>query len=123
MEQGAEITAPHGITITHEDDGTVLVVLRGEIDASLRSAASQGMVAVVRAEGPVTVDTSEVTFIDSSGLAFLLQLQGVTTDAGRPLLLRDPSGAVLDLLSLVGLDTLFVTEEAGTAGPPTPNGV
>ena len=69
------------------------------------------MVAVLQADGPVVLDTSAVTFIDSSGLAFLLQLQGVASDAGRPVVLRDPSGAVVDLLSLVGLDTLFPRAE------------
>ncbi len=115
MEQSTGVAVPSGITVTSQGDA-VLVHLRGEIDASLRDAASRCMVAVVGCDGPVTIDTSEVTFIDSSGLAFLLQLQGVTTGARRAVLLRDPSGAVLDLLALVGLDTLFVTEATETTG-------
>jgi anti-sigma B factor antagonist len=109
MDPSTEVAVPPGITVTRDDDA-VLVHLHGEIDASLRDAASRCMVEVIGCEGPVTIDTSQVTFIDSSGLAFLLQLHGVATDGGRPLLLRDPSGAVLELLALVGLDTLFATE-------------
>lgn len=119
MEHSAEVVAAHGITVTHED-GSVVVRLWGEIDATLRNAASQCMVTVVDSGGALTIDTSGVTFIDSSGLAFLLQLQGVATDSGRPVVLRDPSGVVLDLLALAGLDQIFVTEateviEAGEA--------
>ncbi len=112
MEHSGEVAGAHGITVAH-DDGAVLVRLWGEIDASLRNAASQCMVTVVGSDGALTIDTSGVTFIDSSGLAFLLQLQGVATDAGRPVVLRDPSGVVLDLLALVGLDRLFATEVGG----------
>lgn len=114
MDRCAEVTAPHGISVS-ERDGTVTVRLAGEIDAGEREHASRCMVAVLAGDGPVVVDTSAVTFIDSSGLAFLLQLQAVLTDAGRDLRLRDPSGAVLDLLALVGLDTLFVTERTPEA--------
>lgn len=111
MEHSAGVAAPQRITVTH-DDGTTLVHLLGDIDASLRDAASRCMVTVLRSDGPVTIDTSGVTFIDSSGLAFLLQLQGVASDAGRPVTLRDPSGVVLDLLALVGLHRLFPHTEA-----------
>ncbi|WP_298458814.1 STAS domain-containing protein [uncultured Cellulomonas sp.] len=110
MDQSDGAGSPHGITV-EQRDGTTTVILRGEVDAGQREAASQCMVAVLEADGPVVLDTSAVTFIDSSGLAFLLQLHGVASDAARPVLLRDPSGAVVELLALVGLDTLFPRAE------------
>jgi anti-sigma B factor antagonist len=110
MDENNGAPEPRAITV-EQSDGTTLVRLRGEIDASLRYAASEAMVAVLAAEGPVVIDTSAVTFIDSSGMAFLLQVHGVATDAGRPVDLRDPSGVVVDLLALVGLDSLFRPEE------------
>lgn len=110
MEHSAGVP-PRSITVTR-DDGVVLVHLDGEIDATLRDAASRAMVTVVGGDGPVVIDTSGVTFIDSSGLAFLLQVHGVATAAGRHVSLRDPSRAVLDLLALVGLDGMFPTAEA-----------
>jgi anti-sigma B factor antagonist len=110
MDQTTGAPQPHAITV-EQTGGATLVVLRGEIDASLRHAASEAMVAVLAAHGPLVIDTSAVTFIDSSGMAFLLQLHGVATDAGRSVDLRDPSGVVVELLALVGLDTLFRPEE------------
>jgi anti-anti-sigma factor len=110
MDENTGAPEPHAITV-EQIGGTSVVRLVGEIDASLRHAASEAMVAVLAAQGPLVIDTSAVTFIDSSGMAFLLQLHGVATDAGRSVDLRDPSGAVVDLLALVGLDTLFRPEE------------
>lgn len=113
MDESTGAARPHDITVQTVDGGTV-VVLRGEIDAGLRAAASGCMVTVVAAEGPLVIDTSAVTFIDSSGLAFLLQLQGVASAAGRAVTLRDPAGVVVDLLALVGLDGLFVQATSGS---------
>ena len=110
MDQSTGAPRPHSITVERTDDAT-LVVLRGEIDAGLRSAASDCMVGVIAAGGPVVVDTTEVSFIDSSGMAFLLQLHRVVSDAGRHVVLRDPSGIVTDLLALVGLPSLFLPGE------------
>jgi anti-sigma B factor antagonist len=111
MDQNIGVSRPREITVD-DTDGTTLVRLRGEIDAGLRHAASEAMVAVLAGQGPLVIDTSAVTFIDSSGMAFLLQLHGVASDAGRPVVLRDPSGVVIDLLALVGLDTMFRREDA-----------
>jgi anti-anti-sigma factor len=106
MDENTGAPEPHTITVERTGD-TMVVRLRGEIDASLRHAASEAMVAVLAGHGPLVIDASAVTFIDSSGMAFLLQLHGVATDAGRSVHLRDPSGAVVELLALVGLDAIF----------------
>jgi anti-anti-sigma factor len=106
MDDTTGAQQPHGITLD-DAGGTTLVRLSGEIDAGQREAASRCMVGVLGGTSPLVIDTSAVTFIDSSGLAFLLQLHAVAADAGRAVELRDPSGAVVDLLALVGLDTLF----------------
>ncbi|GAA2721261.1 STAS domain-containing protein [Cellulomonas aerilata] len=110
MDETTQAVEPHAITVQGAD-GLTVVTLRGEIDAGLRHAASDAMVAVLAGQGPLVIDTSAVTFIDSSGMAFLLQLHGVASDAARPVVLRDPAGAVTDLLALVGLDQLFRPED------------
>ena len=110
MDESTGTSGPHEIMV-EESAGATEVVLRGEIDASLRAAASECMITVLAGRGPLVIDTSAVTFIDSSGLAFLLQLQSVASDAGRSVTLRDPSGVVVDLLAMVGLDSLFTPNE------------
>ena len=111
MQVGAGDGGSEGITV-ELDGGAAVVHLRGDVDVDMRAAASRAMVAVLGCDGPVTVDASDVGFIDSSGLAFLLQLHGIATGAGRPLTLVDPSGAVRNLLARVGLDGMFATEDS-----------
>ena len=94
--------AHSGIRTSEEGAGT-LVVLWGEVDASLRDEASMSMVDVVRRGGPVVIDVSGVTFIDSSGLAFILQLHRLGEESGLPVALRDPSPLVVDLLEMIGM--------------------
>ena len=95
-------------SITSQDiEGTTHVVLRGEIDAALRDQASEAMLFVVSANNPVVADVADVTFIDSSGLAFLVQLHRLCAESGLDLELRDPSQSILDLLEMLGMGGEF----------------
>lgn len=97
-----------GFSITTQDiEGTTHVVLCGEIDAALRDQASEAMVFVVSANNPVVADVADVTFIDSSGLAFLVQLHRLCAESGLDLELRDPSENILDLLEILGMSGEF----------------
>jgi len=53
--------------------------------------------------GPVLLELADVDFIDSSGLATLLNAQGRLTRVGRRLVLIAPSAPVRRLLSAIGL--------------------
>ncbi|WP_066460748.1 STAS domain-containing protein [Sanguibacter suarezii] len=93
-----------GSSITPQDiEGTTHVILRGEIDAALRDRASEAMLFVVSANNPVVADVGGVTFIDSSGLAFLVQLHRLCAESGLDLELRDPSENIVDLLEVLGM--------------------
>jgi anti-sigma B factor antagonist len=107
----ADRPAPESEITVHRGPEALVVRLAGDIDAGMRDAASEAMVAVVRETLPLVIDTSGVTFIDSSGLAFLMQLHRVATDGDRTVALRDPSRVVVDLLAMIGLDRLFVDEQ------------
>lgn len=82
---------------------TSRVVLTGDVDAALREQASAVMADVVLRDGPVVVDTSNVDFLDSTGLAFVLQLVRVGEEDGRDVVLQDPPGHVTDLIDVVGM--------------------
>ncbi|SDB87477.1 anti-anti-sigma factor [Sanguibacter gelidistatuariae] len=109
-----------GYSITSRDvEGTTHVILRGEIDAALRDQAGEAMVFVVAANSPVVADVADVTFIDSSGLAFLVQLHRLCAESGLDLELRDPSQNILDLLEVLGMAGEFTvqhTEDRETLG-------
>lgn len=86
-----------------EDGERTLVRMWGEVDAALRDQASLAMVQCLQRARPVTVDAGALTFIDSSGLAFVLQLHKVGQDDGMPLVLRDAPDLLTDLLEMVGM--------------------
>lgn len=79
----------------------------GEVDAAV-----QGDVAILladhlrdTADEPLTVDLSEVTFIDSGGLRLLYT--AAEAKPTPPVLVSAPA-RVVDLLRLSGVDTMFV---------------
>ena len=92
--------------------GTTHVFLCGEIDAALRDQASEAMVFVVAANRPVVVDVTDVTFIDSSGLAFLVQLHRLCGESDLDLELRNPSENILDLLEVLGMREEFTISQS-----------
>lgn len=77
--------------------------LWGDVDATLREQAGLVMAEVVLRSGAVVVDASEVGFIDSTGLAFVLQLVRVGEEEGLEVVLQDPPPHVMDLVHLIGM--------------------
>lgn len=107
--------SPVGSITVHPHAEGALVVLRGEIDGSLRDAASMSMVHLVERGGPVVVDTGDVTFIDSTGLAFIVQLYRLGQETGQPCSLRNPAPMVLEMLDVLGMGGRMAVDVA----PPT----
>lgn len=97
----------HGTIEIHVEDERSRVVLRGEIDGARRDEASSALAAALAAALPVDIETSEVTFIDSSGVAFLVQVLSIGTDEGFVVRLVEPSDVVVDVLTMIGLDDRF----------------
>ena len=84
-------------------DGRTVIILVGEIDAALRSEASACMATALVTGLPVVVDSTRTTFIDSSGIAFVLQLHLAASEAGIALTLRDPHRVLHDVLDMIGM--------------------
>jgi len=97
-----DLPYPGGIEIV-EADGRACVRLWGDVDATLRDQASAAMVVLAKQGGPYVVDVADVTFIDSSGIAFILQLHRLASEEGSTAILRDPPGLVTNMLELIGL--------------------
>ncbi|MFC8599712.1 MULTISPECIES: STAS domain-containing protein [unclassified Isoptericola] len=108
-----------GITSRVTDGGTVLT-LWGEVDAALREAASDAMAGLAArgATDPIVLDTRDVTFIDSSGVAFILQVYMLGQETGTPVSLYQPSEAVAEVLEMVGMGGRIPLAEAEPAGRP-----
>lgn len=87
-------------------DGRALLHVSGELDISgadeLRDA---GLTAA--GESGLAMNLSEVSFIDSSGLAALIAINNSTCRRGQTFTLVAPSRSVRRVLEATGLDPVF----------------
>ena len=95
-----------GITVV-EAPAVTTARLWGEIDEALRDQASSALMRALDRGLPVVIETSEVTFIDSTGIAFLIQFCRIGREEGLKVVLADPPPLVADVLTVLGLQELF----------------
>lgn len=102
---------PLKITQT-EQDGRYVIKVAGEVDLysspELRSAVVK---AIPATEGAVCVDLSEVPYMDSSGVATLVEGLKTAGHAKRAFILLSPSTSVMKVLQLSRLDSVFQIEQ------------
>ncbi len=95
------------IETTETNHGT-LITVEGDIDLysspELRSAVLK---AVPRATTAVGVHLGGVTYMDSSGVATLVEGLRSAREHDRTFTLLDPSNAVMKVLELARLDSIF----------------
>jgi anti-anti-sigma factor len=81
------------------DSGTLRLV--GELDLGTVSVLTDAIEQMAPANGGITLDLSELTFIDSSGLHALATC-AKALDGKGPLILANPTSWVLKVFELVG---------------------
>lgn len=91
-------------------DGDVCVVaVSGELDAhtapELTAAAAAGLDAPQVKH--LVLDLSEVSFIDSTGIAALVRLRKRSQELAKALRLRNPGPRVVRVLQITALDSIF----------------
>lgn len=96
-------------TVVREDrDGYVLIRLSGEVDLSWSAEVRRAVLDALVGGHPVGIDLSAVSYIDSSGIAALVEgFQHARTHSGRFVLVA-VSDAVRAVLELSRLDRVFV---------------
>jgi anti-sigma B factor antagonist len=85
----------------------VLVRVRGEVDLSWSQQVRRAILDALGETGKVGVDLSEVSYIDSSGIAALVEGFQNARGKGQQFGLVAVSGAVLAVLRLARLDRVF----------------
>ncbi|WP_250445582.1 STAS domain-containing protein [Actinotalea sp. C106] len=98
-----------GITV-HETADSTIARLWGEIDEALRHEAGAALSRTLDRNLSVVIDTRDVTFIDSTGIAFLIQFCTVGREEGLTVSLADPPAVVTEVLDLLGLTHMFDAE-------------
>jgi anti-anti-sigma factor len=110
----ALISTPNGIRDSHSSITTVAVsceLVRGTEDRILNKLMPR-----VRQES-IALDLSGVERIDAAGIAALITLYCTAIESGTAFYVVSPSARVLDLLRLVGLESILVP--AGNATEPS----
>jgi anti-anti-sigma factor len=100
-----------------ERDSVLEVVMGGEIDLSSVKALQRDVENNVLAQQPsiVIFDLDAVTFVDSTGLRFLLDAKSKLDAWGSHLFLARPSDPVCKLLNISGVRALFSYLNEGCA--------
>jgi len=87
-----------------------LVEVSGELDIRTCERLERIVGAVADQGERVVLDLSALTFCDSTGLAVFVRLHKRAQAAGGVLVLRSPLPRVANVLTLTGLDRLFLVE-------------
>ena len=106
--------------VTHRVEGGIAaLVLTGELTDAARRPLIRVVTELLLAQPAPTrieLDLSATTFMNSAGMAVLVQLQRLAAPRGIEVALVDPPPAVVRPLQLSGLWHRFPIERAGTAG-------
>jgi anti-sigma B factor antagonist len=97
----------------------VIVALSGEIDLYTAPRLQSQLAAALNTEHAVrlVVDMSGVDFCDSTGMNVLLGAQRMARERGGDLELSAPRPAVLKILQVTGLETVFTVVEGSATLP------
>lgn len=85
--------------------GNPVIAFSGEIDLAVAEAVSSALQPWVDAGGPVTVDLSEVTFMDSTGIHALLQAARGLGDRGC-IIIHGAHDGIQKVFELTMLDSI-----------------
>ena len=100
-----------------QDDATMVVHVRGRLDAAWADHLSTELSDLVRAGSDrIRLDLSELDYVSSAGIRVLIKWRNRLAELGGAFVVADPSKAVLDLLKMTHLDKVLMEEQT----PQTP---
>jgi len=104
------------VQVVEDAAGTWLRV-RGPVDFAEAQALVRAGLALLRGDtgSPLRLDLAGVSYLDSSGLSALLDLQLQAAHLGRKLEVHNPSAPVLQILRLTRLEQAFSLQPEGSS--------
>ncbi|MCK5862873.1 MAG: STAS domain-containing protein [Candidatus Hydrogenedentes bacterium] len=91
-----------------EKENTIKVVAEGDVDLYTSPALRKAILeAAKHTTGEVQVVLSAVGYMDSSGVATLVEGLRAAKNSGKTFTLQSPSNSVMKVLELARLDTIF----------------
>ena len=106
------------IAVSKRDDSSI-VRLRGRVNVDSSPALRDRLMGLLRAQSPkaVIVDLSDVSYLDSSGLATLIEGLGVARMRQTTLCVQGLHGRILQLFQATRLSSLFEKNGCEAASP------
>jgi anti-sigma B factor antagonist len=106
-----------GVAVTHTGAHAV-VALSGELDLASAPALRDCLAGLAdEGETQILMDLTDLDFVDSTGLSVLVMDFHRTRAAGGSTVMRNPSEAVMRVLEITGLASIFSIEVDGTDAP------
>jgi anti-sigma B factor antagonist len=99
--------------------GLVVAALAGELDTTDAVTAAAEVAALAPGGGQLIVDLEGLEFIDCHAVRALLGVRQSARQAGGDVLLAAPRGAVLRLLTLIGVPGVHASVAAAAGGMPS----
>ncbi|MCP4186216.1 MAG: STAS domain-containing protein [Gammaproteobacteria bacterium] len=93
--------------LVEEKDGFLLVHLEGDVDLSTSPEVRKLMLDCLRKKPQLLIDLSQVSYIDSSGVASLVEGYQLSKSQGSEFALIGVSEAARSVLQLARLDKVF----------------
>ena len=90
-----------------EDNGALVVALEGDVDLKTSPDARKILLDAVTRNLPMVVDLSGVLYIDSSGVASLIEAFQKARKTGHKFVLAAVSESALRVLNLARMDKVF----------------
>lgn len=96
---------------SRDHDGTVVVALTGEVDLQHSPTIRKHLMELMFDRRPVVVDLAAVAYIDSSGIASLVEAYQMARKNGTRFVLAAVSAPAMRVLQLARLDKVFDLSE------------
>ena len=95
------------VTINQATDGRVDAAISGEVDADNCAEVGAALLGSGTPSNLMSVDASQLSFLDSSGISELLRVHDAVREAGGEFRLVDPTDNVRRVLEITGLLETF----------------
>lgn len=92
------------------ENDILIISVNGDVDLENSDGLRDQVSNALDANTAVSLDMSEVSYIDSSGVAALIESRQKADEGGKEFKLLKPSESVVSVLKMAKLDTFFVIE-------------
>jgi anti-sigma B factor antagonist len=99
-------------TTVRDSQGKTIVDVVGHIDLSSSPALRKTLLDSLKNSGVLAVNLASVKYIDSSGIASLLEVLKEARQSAKRFILLSPTVAVREVLQLTRLTTVFEIRES-----------